>query len=366
MNNSLAISKLITQLAVTVADGKLINASNDVEAMAIWLREYKDNANTLTSYRQCAERYYLWLNYHSKTLNTVTREDLQDYQDFLVNPQPHELWCGPRRPRGEDWKPFVKGLTTSSIRLQILILRNMYNYLVAAEYLTRNPFLLIKKLPKVIDKGIDRVLVKKHIDYILEYIDQMPIERYAQEFDKEQALWLIKLFFLSGMRISEVSNGKMADFIYQRDQWWLRTVGKGNKYGEIPATSDLIDALARYRKFIGFSALPEPQEEYPLLIRRRGNEIISLTSNMIHRIFKKIISATAEYIEQQDPSAAHLFMKSSAHWLRHSSATYQVESGIDVVTVKDNLRHSNIDTTMKYVHKDKTNRHNETTKKFKL
>ena len=265
MNNSLAISKFITQLAVTVADGKLINASNDIEAMAIWLREYKDNANTLTSYRQCAERYYLWLHYHSKTLNTVTREDLQDYQDFLVNPQPHELWCGPRRPRGEDWKPFVKGLTTSSIRLQILILRNMYNYLVAAEYLTRNPFLLIKKLPKVINKGIDRVLVKKHIDYILEYIDQMLIERYAQEFDKEQALWLIKLFFLSGMRISEVSNGKMADFIYQRDQWWLRTVGKGNKERQIAVSEAMLDSLIRWRLFLGLTPLPSPADNSPLI-----------------------------------------------------------------------------------------------------
>lgn len=55
------------------------------------------------------------------------------------------------------------------------------------------------------------------------------------------------------------------------------------------------------------------------------------------------------------------------HWLRHSSATYQVESGIDVVvTVKENLRHSNIDKTMRYVHKDKTSRHKETNKKFKI
>jgi site-specific recombinase XerD len=330
------------------------------------VREYKDNSNTLTSYRQCAERYYLWLRYQSKALNTVTRDDIQNYQDFLVNPQPHSLWCGPKRPRGLEWKPFVKGLSISSIRLQILILRNMYNYLVAAEYLTRNPFLLIKKLPKVIDKGIDRVLVKNHIDYILEYISQMPTERYTQEFDKEQALWLIKLFFLTGMRISEVANGKMSDFIYQRDQWWVRTVGKGSKYGEIPATEDLVDALVRYRKFLGLSPLPDPLEEYPLLIRRRGAEITPLTSNMIHRIFKKIISATATFIENDDPSAAHLFAKSSAHWLRHSSATYQVESGIDVVTVKDNLRHSNIDTTMKYVHKDKTNRHKETLRTLHL
>lgn len=366
MNEIIPISNIITQLSESVDNTGLLGASNDIEAIAIWLREYKDNINTLNSYRQCVERYYLWVYYRGKQLNNITREDLQDYQDFLVDPQPREMWCGKKKPKGPEWKPFVAGLSVSSIRLQFWILKNLYNYLVAADYLAKNPFLLIKKMPKPVDKGIDRVLSKKHIDYILEYIEQMPTETYTQEFDKEQANWLIRLLFLSGMRISEVTNGKMSDFTFQREQWWIKTIGKGNKYGEIPATEDLIDALARYRRFIGFSSLPEPLEEYPLVIRRRGDEVLPLTANMIHRIFKKILAATADSIEIQDPSAAYLFRKSSAHWLRHSSATHQVESGIDVVTVKENLRHSNIDTTMRYVHKDKTSRHKETNKKFKI
>lgn len=367
MNETLiVIPEVITQLEQAVSDTALLDANNDVDAIATWLREYKANSNTFISYRQCAERYYLWIHYQGKNLSQVSREDLQDYQDFLADPQPREFWCGKRAPKGPDWKPFVAGLSTASIKLQFLILKNLYNYLVAAEYLQRNPFLLIKKMPKPVDKGIDRVLTKKHIDYILEYVNQMPNETYTQEFDKEQANWLIKLFFLSGMRISEVANGRMSDFIYQRDQWWLRTVGKGNKYGEIPATEDLINALANYRRFIGLPTLPDAFEEYPIIIRRRGSEIIPLTANMLHRLFKKILAATADYIEHEDPSAAYLFRKSSAHWLRHSSATYQVEAGIDVITVKENLRHSNIETTMKYVHKDKTSRHKETNKKFKI
>jgi site-specific recombinase XerD len=366
MNDQISINHIVSKLSNLANQSNVLGANNDIDAIAIWLREYKDNVNTTTSYRQCVERYYLWVYYRGKQLNTITREDLQDYQDFLADPQPKEMWCGKRMPKGPDWKPFVSGLGVSSIRLQFWILKNLYNYLVAADYLAKNPFLLIKKMPKPINKGVDRVLAKKHIDYILEYIDQMPVETYPQEFDKEQANWFIRLLFLSGMRISEVTSGKMSDFIFQREQWWIRTIGKGDKYGEIPATEDLIDALARYRKFIGLTSLPQPFEEYPLIIRRRGAEIMPLTANMIHRIFKKILTATADYIEQQDPSAAYLFRKSSVHWLRHSCATHQVESGIDVVTVKENLRHSNIDTTMRYVHKDKTSRHKETSKKFKI
>lgn len=370
INDPILIPELINRFELSFSqvrnNNNLLGATNDIEAIAIWLREYQENYNTLTSYRQCAERFYLWLYYRGKQLNNITREDIQDYQTFLSDPLPHELWCGRRMPKGPEWKPFVSGLSVSSIRLQLWILKNLYNYLVASDYLTKNPFLLIKKMPKPVDKGVDRVLSKQQIDYILEYIDQLPATTYIQEFDKEQAYWLVRLLFLSGMRISEVTSGKMNDLVFQRDQWWIKTIGKGNKYGEIPATAELIDALVRYRRFIGMAPLPEPLEEYPLVIRRRGSELVPLTANMIHRIFKKTMSATADFIEQQDPSAAYLLRKSSAHWFRHSSATQQVEAGIDVVTVKENLRHSNIDTTMRYVHKDKTSRHKETNKKFKL
>lgn len=367
MNNNLFFPEIIDQIDKAVLNTALIAANNDVAAIGTWLREYKSNSNTFTAYQQCAERFYLWLYYHNKGLADLRRDDIQDYQDFLADPQPKEIWCGMRAHKtSSEWRPFVSALSTSSTRMQVLILKSMYNYLVAADYLTKNPFTLIKKMPKPIDKGVDRVLTKQHINYILEYVNQMPEETHLQAVEKEQSLWLIKLFFLSGMRISEVANGKMSDFIYQREQWWIKTIGKRSKYGEVPATEDLIEAMMRYRKFIGLTPLPDILEEYPLIIRIRGKETIPLTNNMLHRIFKKIIASAVGYIEHRDPSAAHSMKKASAHWLRHSSATLQVEAGIDVVTVKENLRHSNIDTTMRYVHKDKIARHKETNKKFKI
>ena len=76
MNEIIPISNIITQLSESVDNAGLLGASNDIEAIAIWLREYKDNINTLTSYRQCVERYYLWVYYRGKQLNSITREDL--------------------------------------------------------------------------------------------------------------------------------------------------------------------------------------------------------------------------------------------------------------------------------------------------
>ena len=103
--------------------------TKELKMVNIWLREYTNTPNTFISYNKAAERFLMWLYSINKNLKLVTREVIQDYQLFMKDPQPREIWCGVTRSRKHpEWKPFYKPLGSSSINLQIQILKSMYQY----------------------------------------------------------------------------------------------------------------------------------------------------------------------------------------------------------------------------------------------
>lgn len=364
--NNLIITDIVKQMDAPLAQeqAKSIAADNDIAAIKTWLLEFRHSPNTFTSYRQTAERFVMWLIQQNLNLKTVTREAIQDYQDFLLSPAPTDFWCGPSRPRNhEEWKPFVKGLANSSIKLNLQILGGMYQYLIDAGYLQRNPFRLIRKKIKV-KHNVERFLTMREWQYLVDFIEKIPKETIKQKFDYQRVRWIFNLLYLTGCRRSEVINAKMSDFINKRSQWWLKVVGKGNKYGEIPVPNELLSALICYRHAMGLSDYPSPLEtEIPLIISKRG-KLQPISDSMLYKIIKQVTGNLADELKLTDPASAFVIARVSTHWLRHTSATHQVDAGIDIRTVKENLRHSMLETTMKYQHTAEDDRYQETISKF--
>ena len=346
-----------------------IRATSDIEAIKTWLMEFESSPNTFTSYRQCAERFIMWGLEQKLTLAQIKREDIQDYQNFLSNPSPSEFWCGPAISRNNPkWRPFVHGLSPSSIKLNLQILTTMYEYLLQSGYLNNNPFRLVKrKSARLVtkNKNIERYLTHKEWDYVIEYIEKLPRANTIQKITYNRTKWVFNLLYLSGCRRSEIASAKMSDFINKRSQWWLRVIGKGNKYGEIPVPNALLVALIDYRRSLNLSDFPESTETNIALVNNtKGNKFAPISDSMLYKIIKNTCHAIAEQVTLVDPSAAYVIDKVSTHWLRHTSATHQVDAGIDIRVVKENLRHSLIETTMRYQHTEEDTRYNETTKKF--
>lgn len=373
MANNLITNPIISQLDNNIAlKNQNVSANNDIDAVSTWLLEFQESKNTFDSYRQCVERFLLWLNGANKFLKDLTREDITKYQLFLKNPLPHEIWCGKKFPRQDSrWKPFSKGLSPSSIRLQIQILTGLFNYLIDAGYLTKNPFRLIRIKDKTIkNKSNEKFLTTTEIEYIFNYINKLSENNLKEKFNKERVLFIFNLLYFTGARRSEILNAKMNDFIHKRNQWWFKVVGKGNKYGEIPATQELMNALLRYRQFLNLSMYPETEENFALILNsqfiKNSTIKIGIKKQALHELITNTCHKVADSIDNIDSAAAFKLRHVSTHWLRHTSATHQVDAGIDIRVVKENLRHSNIETTMHYQHTEEDYRHQETSDKFKL
>ena len=125
---------------------KQISASNDVEAILVWLKGIR-SPSTMRAYRKEIERFLLWCQrVAAKNFSDILLEDIHDYIAFMADPQPQEAWCGPRKSRASaDWRPFEKPCEPASINQAIVILGGCFGFLVEAGYLQSNPCRLVKK-----------------------------------------------------------------------------------------------------------------------------------------------------------------------------------------------------------------------------
>jgi hypothetical protein len=90
----------------------LLDAKNDYEAIAAWLRTKHDpngtgNTATHRAYRKEAERLLLWaILEQGKPLSSLTVEDVHAFKWFLIAPPAR--WCGPRHH--QRWSPLWRRL----------------------------------------------------------------------------------------------------------------------------------------------------------------------------------------------------------------------------------------------------------------
>jgi site-specific recombinase XerD len=348
----------------------LIDAKDDAEAIATFLREYKDSPETLRSYAKEIERLLLWCIHVAKVnISSLRRNHLLDYQEFLKNPVPKKLWCGPSVSRhnkdnsiNKNWRPFVKGLGGNSIKKAIKILDSFFNYLVQTNYLIGNPLAVDRRRKKRQQAGpriIDRYLELDEIFAVLEALSDHPIHNEDHQFQVIRARYIILLLFYTGLRIAEAVKHKMSHFIQREGLWFLRIIGKGKKLREIPIPDELLKVLADFRLKVSLPS-PQPQfkEKTPLIPMQNLHQPIS--TRRINQVLKWAFNLGATKFEVEQPRKASKLRSASAHWLRHSYVTYLLDSGASLKVVQENAGHSDIGTTMLYRHVAQLDRHTET------
>ncbi|MDY7537907.1 site-specific integrase [Undibacterium sp. RTI2.1] len=355
-----------------------IAATNDIDAIKAWLTRFHDTKTTFDNYRKEAERLLLWSTIQlGKALSSLTHEDLLMYQVFLENPQPAIRWVmrdGRKFARAHpEWRPFAGPLSPASRRQAFIILNTLFSWLVNAGYLAGNPLSLSRQKNRKSKPRVTRFLEDRLWGEVKLTIEQMPrgTDRHREHYFRLR--WLFSLMYLCGLRISEIVESSMGSFLRRRDkdgedQWWLEILGKGDVLRIVPATSELMVELARYRREKGLSAAPIPGEEIPLLLPI-GDQRRHLTRGGLHAIIKKVFEQTAARLRMKGEdfqADADRITAASAHWLRHTAATDMSNGDVDLLFVRDNLGHSSISTTDIYLHALDDERHAATEKNHKV
>lgn len=59
---------------------------------------------------------------------------------------------------------------------------------------------------------------------------------------------------------------------------------------------------------------------------------------------------SVQWVMRSAVRQAGIKKQASLHTLRHSFATHLIEDGVDIFTVKEQLGHAHIETTLRYIH----------------
>ncbi|MEY3182217.1 MAG: Tyrosine recombinase XerD, partial [Pseudomonadota bacterium] len=187
-----------------------------------------------------------------------------------------------------------------------------------------------------------------------ETVETLPNDTPELSRDKERLRFIIVILYFLGLRIHELATHQWNAFRKIRGAWWFFVKGKGDKLGKIPVNDALLSAISRFRRYLGLSDLPQPEEQLPLIPSWRSKE--GLGVRHINQLLKKLAILTAKKFEKE-PDKAEKLKKFSAHWLRHLSATMQDQAGVLFKHIQANHRHESEETTRRYVHTFDQDRH---------
>lgn len=216
-----------------------------------------------------------------------------------------------------------KEITSRSITRKISSLRSFFKYQIKSGALTASPMGQVVS-PKM-GKRLPVFIKEKEAGQMLESLNAS-----TEDWKSLNTKLLVKLFYNTGMRLSELINMKESQIDFSRSQ--LKILGKGNKERIIPVSDELLKDIKAYQS--------QKRKEFAdtpafFLINEKG---VKLSPKSAYLLVNKMLGA------------ATTLNKKSPHILRHSFATHLMNNGADLNAVKELLGHSSLAATQIYTH----------------
>jgi site-specific recombinase XerD len=338
-----------------------LNADNDYQAVQAWLSLH-ESGSTLRAYRKEAERLILWsILERGRALSSLTVEDAVAYRAFLRRPSPASRWVGPSRPRtSPDWRPFSGPLSARSVSYAVSVIGALYRWLMEQGYLLANPFSGIKVRGASDKRVVDTSHVFTQGEWAIVRTIADGLEwSYGWQAPAAQRLrFILDFAYSTGLRAAELVDVTLRSITTDsHDDHWLEFVGKGSKSGKVALPPLARSALDRY---LVQRRLPTTRTQWkldtPLIGALENLGSTGITAARLLTIIKRFFSTAATQLKTDNPALAEKLEQATTHWMRHTHATHALALGAELITVRDNLRHSSISTTSTYLHADDARR----------
>ncbi len=240
-----------------------------------------------------------------KALSSLTVEDASAYAAFLQAPP--ASWCGPRhRQRWSPlWRPLEGPLNRTALRYSLTVLRSLYAFLVAQNYVIGNPFAGVPSpAARARPLGSNRALSVDQWEAVASMLRAQRAtpgqRRIARAFE-----WL----YATGLRLSELVAARCGDLeriefenaAGQPAAGWLLTVlGKGERIRQVPVPPGLVQDLAGELQGIEHERDPCTQANagVPVLADFGHPQLASWSASGLYKAMKATLGRCADALPE--------------------------------------------------------------------
>ena len=244
---------------------------------------------------------------------------------------------------------FAKGLKAQTVKHQLTLIRTIINYALKHDLIKNftNPLSNGKvKMPKI-DNKRQAYLTKEEAKEILDVLKSIHPLTYH----------LTVLLLFTGARFSEITGAsskknktgeetplKWTDVNFNNNTIYFKKTKNGND------------------RHIAMHDILKETIHYLYENKVNGNVITNSAGGIILRMPDYFLTA----VEAVRPGNQEEQTKNkiTAHSLRHTHASWLAEAGLDILQIKEQLGHKNIEMTMRYAHLIPNIRHEKTVKLF--
>jgi integrase/recombinase XerD len=269
--------------------GSAHDGAQDGKLVQLWL-SIKTSGHTRRAYASEASRFLAFVN---KPVSWVTLTDLQAWAGHLGQ--------GILKPASQN-----RALTA---------IKSLLSFAQETGYLPFNVGAAVKlRLGR--DGLVQRILEESAVAKL---IDSAPEGR-----DRV----LLKLLYVSGVRVSEVCGLKWCDALARQEGGQITVFGKGGKTRTVLLKPKVWQQL--------LSIKGEAKAVDPVFRSRKGGGALDASQ------VRRIVYAAAK--------KAGLEQKVSPHWMRHAHASHALDRSAPIHLVQATLGHASVSTTGRYLH----------------